>query len=48
MQFTDQHNEIRRTVSEFVKKEINPYVEEWGSLIPLRRISSAGTDNLTS
>jgi len=29
MQFTDQHNEIRRTVSQFVDKEINPYVEEW-------------------
>jgi citronellyl-CoA dehydrogenase len=29
MQFTDQHNEIRRTVSQFVEKEINPYVEEW-------------------
>ncbi len=29
MQFTDQHNEIRRTVFQFVEKEINPYVEEW-------------------
>ncbi|TDG15754.1 acyl-CoA dehydrogenase [Seongchinamella unica] len=29
MQFTDQHNEIRRTVSQFVEKEINPNVEEW-------------------
>jgi citronellyl-CoA dehydrogenase len=29
MQFTDQHNEIRRTVSQFVEKEINPFVEEW-------------------
>lgn len=29
MQFTDQHNEIRRTISQFVEKEINPYVEEW-------------------
>ncbi|MCX2973666.1 acyl-CoA dehydrogenase [Halieaceae bacterium IMCC8485] len=29
MQFTEQHNEIRRTVSQFVKKEINPFVEEW-------------------
>ncbi|RLQ22041.1 acyl-CoA dehydrogenase [Seongchinamella sediminis] len=29
MQFTDQHNEIRRTVSQFVEKEINPHVEEW-------------------
>ncbi len=29
MQFTDQHNEIRRTVSQFIEKEVNPYVEEW-------------------
>ncbi|MDG2328165.1 MAG: acyl-CoA dehydrogenase family protein [Halioglobus sp.] len=29
MQFTDEHNEIRRTVSQFVEKEINPFVEEW-------------------
>ena len=29
MLFTDQHNEIRRTVSQFVEKEINPYVDEW-------------------
>ena len=29
MQFTDQHNEIRRTVNQFVEKEINPYVDEW-------------------
>ena len=29
MQFTEQHNEIRRMVSQFVKKEINPFVEEW-------------------
>jgi citronellyl-CoA dehydrogenase len=29
MQFTDQHNEIRRTVSQFIEKEINPHVDEW-------------------
>lgn len=29
MQFTDQHNEIRRTVLQFVEKELNPYVEQW-------------------
>jgi citronellyl-CoA dehydrogenase len=29
MQFTDQHNEIRRTVRQFVEKEVNPYVNEW-------------------
>ena len=29
MQFTEQHNEIRRTVSRFVEEELNPYVEQW-------------------
>lgn len=29
MQFTEQHDQIRRTVAQFVEKEINPYVEEW-------------------
>lgn len=29
MQFTPEHNEIRRTVSRFVEQEINPHVEEW-------------------
>jgi citronellyl-CoA dehydrogenase len=29
MQFTEQHDQIRRTVNQFVAKEINPYVEEW-------------------
>lgn len=29
MQFTEEHNAIRNTVSQFVEKEINPYVDEW-------------------
>ncbi|KAA1190526.1 acyl-CoA dehydrogenase [Pseudohalioglobus sediminis] len=29
MQFTDQHNEIRRTVQQFVEKEVNPHVDQW-------------------
>ncbi len=29
MLFTDQHNEIRRTVQQFVEKEVNPFVDEW-------------------
>ena len=29
MQFTEQHNEIRRTVAHFIEKEINPYVDQW-------------------
>jgi len=27
--FTQEHNEIRRTVKNFVENEINPYVNEW-------------------
>ncbi len=29
MLFTDEHNEIRRTVAHFIEKEVNPYVDEW-------------------
>ena len=29
MRFTEEHNAIRNTVSQFVEKEINPYVDEW-------------------
>ena len=29
MQFTPEHDEIRRTVQQVVAKEINPYVDEW-------------------
>ncbi|SDE25929.1 acyl-CoA dehydrogenase family protein [Kordiimonas lacus] len=29
MLFTDQHNELRRTVARFVAEEINPHVDEW-------------------
>ena len=29
MLFTDEHNEIRRTITSFVAHEINPYVDEW-------------------
>jgi citronellyl-CoA dehydrogenase len=29
MIFTQEHNEIRRTVRNFVENEINPYVDEW-------------------
>jgi citronellyl-CoA dehydrogenase len=29
MLFTDEHNEIRRTVAHFVEKEVNPYVDQW-------------------
>jgi len=29
MQFTEQHEELRRTVNRVVEREINPYVDEW-------------------
>jgi citronellyl-CoA dehydrogenase len=29
MQFTEQHQEIGRTVARFVEAELNPYVDEW-------------------
>ncbi|MDP6346293.1 MAG: acyl-CoA dehydrogenase family protein [Alphaproteobacteria bacterium] len=29
MQFTEQHEEIRRTVARFVEAEVNPHVEAW-------------------
>ncbi|MFT4520072.1 MAG: citronellyl-CoA dehydrogenase [Halioglobus sp.] len=29
MLFTEQHNEIRRTVARFVEEELNPHVEDW-------------------
>ncbi len=29
MHFTNEHNELRRTVARFVDEEINPYVDEW-------------------
>ncbi|MCP4072028.1 MAG: acyl-CoA dehydrogenase [Hyphomicrobiales bacterium] len=29
MQFTHEHNELRRTVRKFVETEINPHVDEW-------------------
>ncbi|MCP4185068.1 MAG: acyl-CoA dehydrogenase [Hyphomicrobiales bacterium] len=29
MQFTSEHNELRRTVRKFIDSEINPYTDEW-------------------
>ena len=29
MQFTQEHEELKRTVERFVANEINPYVDEW-------------------
>ncbi|MDO8979110.1 MAG: acyl-CoA dehydrogenase family protein, partial [Afipia sp.] len=29
MQFTQEHDAIRRTMQQFIKNEINPFVDEW-------------------
>ena len=29
MRFTEEHNQLRRTVRDFVEKEINPHIDEW-------------------
>jgi len=29
MRFTDEHNQLRRTVRDFIDKEVNPYIDEW-------------------
>ena len=29
MRFTDEHNQLRKTVRDFVEKEINPQIDEW-------------------
>ena len=29
MQFTEQHDQIRHTVQQFVAKEVNPFVDQW-------------------
>ena len=46
MQFTEQHSEIRRTVSRFVEEELNPYVEQWEEegLLPSHEIMKKAGD----
>jgi citronellyl-CoA dehydrogenase len=29
MRFTDEHDQLRRTVRDFIEKEVNPHVDEW-------------------
>ncbi len=29
MRFTDEHQQLRRTVKDFVEKEINPHIDDW-------------------
>jgi len=46
MIFTEQHNEIRRTVARFVEKELNPFVEEWeeACILPAHKILKKAGD----
>ncbi|MCU1716121.1 citronellyl-CoA dehydrogenase [Pseudomonas sp. 5P_3.1_Bac2] len=46
MNFTQEHEELRRTVKGFVDKEINPYVEEWekDGRFPMRDIFKKAGD----
>ena len=37
MQFTEEHQQLRRTVRDFVEKEINPHVDEWEEAAPSPR-----------
>src|SRR5688572_15128392 len=41
MRFTEEHQQLRRTVREFVEKEINPHVDRWESegAMPLHEVA---------
>ena len=40
MEFSNEHNELRRTMSRFVENEINPHVEKWEAAgqFPIREV----------
>ncbi len=40
MKFTQEHEELRRTVRNFVESEINPYVDEWeeAGIFPMHEV----------
>ena len=46
MNFTQEHEELRRTVKSFVDKEINPYVDEWekDGRFPMRELFKKAGD----
>ena len=46
MHFTQEHDELRRTVRNFVDKEINPYVDEWekDGRFPMRELFKKAGD----
>ena len=29
MEFTPEHREFRRSIEEFIEKELNPYADQW-------------------
>jgi citronellyl-CoA dehydrogenase len=41
MRFTEEHQQLRRTVREFVDKEINPHVDKWerDGALPLHEVA---------
>lgn len=46
MNFTQEHDELRRTVKNFVDREINPYVDEWekDGRFPMRELFKKAGD----
>ena len=46
MHFTQEHEELRRTVKSFVEKEINPHVDEWekDGRFPMRELFKKAGD----
>ncbi|KHL68852.1 acyl-CoA dehydrogenase [Pseudomonas flexibilis] len=46
MHFTQEHDELRRTVKNFVDREINPYVDEWekDGRFPMRELFKKAGD----
>src|SRR5437899_1038300 len=41
MRFTEEHQQLRRTVREFVEKEINPHMDKWEreGALPLHEVA---------
>ena len=43
MQFTHEHQELKRNVQRFIDKEINPFVDEWEEADRQRRKARGAT-----
>jgi citronellyl-CoA dehydrogenase len=41
MQFTHEHEELRRTLKRFIDDQINPHVDEWEDLPRARALQEA-------